>query len=133
YVGDFDSSGLHMSEVDLPRRLAEYGAPGDPEFRIALTREDATDDLSSFSIDNKRGDPRWACFRDCYGDRCWQIDALNPVALRERVEAAIVERLDLPTWTQYGEAERVERESIGGAVSAWCSLGERSATGKVER
>jgi hypothetical protein len=25
YVGDFDPSGLHMSEIDLPRRLKRYG------------------------------------------------------------------------------------------------------------
>jgi hypothetical protein len=25
YVGDWDPSGMHISEVDLPKRLAEYG------------------------------------------------------------------------------------------------------------
>ena len=25
YVGDFDPSGMFMSEVDLPKRFAEYG------------------------------------------------------------------------------------------------------------
>jgi hypothetical protein len=36
YVGDWDPSGLNMSEVDLPRRLLRYGA--DVEIiRIAIT------------------------------------------------------------------------------------------------
>jgi hypothetical protein len=39
YVGDFDPSGLFMSEEDLPTRLFEYGAGEDVQLRrIALTR-----------------------------------------------------------------------------------------------
>ena len=37
YVGDFDPSGMFMSEVDLPRRLAEYGGNHIMVQRIALT------------------------------------------------------------------------------------------------
>jgi hypothetical protein len=38
YVGDWDPSGLHMSEVDLPRRLLEYGASVEI-VRVALTHD----------------------------------------------------------------------------------------------
>lgn len=39
FVGDFDPSGLHMSEVDLPRRLERYG--GDVRItRVAITESD---------------------------------------------------------------------------------------------
>jgi hypothetical protein len=41
YVGDWDPSGLHMSEVDLPRRLSEYGASVEI-VRVALTRDHTT-------------------------------------------------------------------------------------------
>jgi hypothetical protein len=37
YVGDFDPSGMFMSEGDLPRRLAEYGGNHITVQRIALT------------------------------------------------------------------------------------------------
>jgi hypothetical protein len=39
YAGDFDPSGLHMSEVDLPRRLERYGG-NVSLIRIAFTKED---------------------------------------------------------------------------------------------
>ena len=39
YVGDWDPSGLHMSEVDLPRRLDEYGADVDL-VRVALIKDE---------------------------------------------------------------------------------------------
>ena len=38
YVGDFDPSGMYMSEEDLPKRLAEYGGNHVTVQRIALTR-----------------------------------------------------------------------------------------------
>src|SRR5439155_7943632 len=51
YVGDWDPSGLHMSEVDLPRRLDRCG--GNVELvRAALTAPDVrTPGLPSFDAD----------------------------------------------------------------------------------
>jgi len=106
YVGDWDPSGLHMSEEDdyCLKAWGEHGIPaeGDDDvaigpsiYRIALVEADvANRALPSFSADDKRGDPRYRWFVEEYGDRCWELDALSPVTLRERVEAAIVERLD---------------------------------------
>jgi hypothetical protein len=39
YVGDYDPSGMCMSEVDLPKRLQEYDGDHVEVRRIALTRE----------------------------------------------------------------------------------------------
>ena len=38
YVGDFDPSGLYMSEVDLPDRLAKYGGDNVRVKRIVWRR-----------------------------------------------------------------------------------------------
>ena len=38
YVGDFDPSGMFMSEVDLPARFAKYDGDHVTLKRIALTR-----------------------------------------------------------------------------------------------
>jgi hypothetical protein len=121
YVGDWDPSGLQMSEVDLPRLLEEYGAATVVVQRIALTEEDVRDGstIPSFPTDSKRRDSRWRWYRDRYGPRCWELDALNPVILRERVESAIERRLDRMTWDRYVAAEGVERASIERSVRAW--------------
>jgi hypothetical protein len=57
YIGDFDPSGMHMSEVDLPERLARYG--GNAEItRIAIIRADFSD-LPDFSAnDNLKNNNR---------------------------------------------------------------------------
>jgi hypothetical protein len=57
-----------------------------------------------------------------YGPRCWELDALSPVVLRERVEAAIMAWLDRPSWDRYVAAEVTERESIVKTVSTWRAL-----------
>ncbi len=125
YVGDWDPSGMHMSEVDLPDRLARYGAAITIE-RVALTEAHVTaGDLPSFQADTKKGtkkkkgDPRYAWYVNRYGRRCWELDALSPVLLRDAVESAIVERLDITAWNRAGVAEAAEQESLTSILSTW--------------
>ena len=53
YVGDYDPSGLFMSEQDLPSRLAEYDGHHVDVARIALIRAQVSD-LPSFPVTDKR-------------------------------------------------------------------------------
>ena len=119
YVGDWDPSGLHMSEVDLPRRLYDYG--GDVELvRLALTGDDCRgESLPSFATDTKQRDPRYRWYRDRYGPRCWELDALSPVVLRDRVRDAIDDRLDHDAWDRAEVVENAERESLTSILAAW--------------
>ena len=100
YLGDWDPSGMHMSEVDIPARLAEYGARVEV-VRLALTPDDLNrPDLvnTSFPASDKRKDPRYRWFVDQVGAHCWELDALNPVVIRDRVEQAILENIDRDVW-----------------------------------
>ena len=118
YIGDFDPSGLHMSEVDLPGRVEKYGGVVDIT-RIALTRPDCTDALPSFSAETKRRDPRYSWFKRNYGTRCWELDAMNPNALRQRVRNAILSRIDRDAWAHCQAVEKAERESLNSYIKAW--------------
>src|SRR5262249_2375257 len=53
YVGDYDPSGLFMSEEDLPARLSRYDGDHVELTRIALTREQVTG-LPSFPATDKQ-------------------------------------------------------------------------------
>jgi hypothetical protein len=129
YVGDYDPSGLHMSEVDLPRRLAAYGGDVTIE-RLALTKADTRSGLPSFAATTKKGDSRYAWYvcqclsgqRSRLDLQCWELDALSPVVLRERIEAAIVASLDLEAWDQAAAADAAERDSLRSILSAWPSI-----------
>ena len=124
YVGDWDPSGLHMSAIDLPRRLAEYDGDVDV-VRLALTVDDCFTDprdedcLPWFSVETKQRDPRYRWYRDRYGSRCWELDALSPFVLRDRVADAIDGVLDHDAWARAEVVEKAERDSLTNILSAW--------------
>ena len=118
YVGDWDPSGLHMSEIDLPSRLARYEGKA-TIVRMALTPFDTQGGLPSFSLETKTRDPRYRWFRDRFGTRCWELDALSPVILRDRIEHAIVEHIEPEAWQRADIAEQAESESLATILNAW--------------
>jgi hypothetical protein len=99
YIGDYDCSGLCMSEVDLPTRFARYGANVDLR-RLALTEADCRElgREPAFSVEQKRRDPRYSWFKRNHGDWCWELDALDPRVLRQRVREAIEGVIDKAAW-----------------------------------
>jgi hypothetical protein len=115
YVGDWDPSGLFMSEADLPGRLARYG--GIVQLvRIAVVKSD-TADLPSFSA--KRSDPRYRWFAERYGRRAWELDAMNPNDVRDRVEARIRSFIDFTLWKRASKVEKAEIASMQHFHQAW--------------
>lgn len=123
YVGDWDPSGLHMSEVDLPERLERYGANAEL-VRIAIATQDTRRraGVPHFSAHDKARDPRYSWFIANYGSRCHEIDALNPVLLRERIEHEILARLDVGAWNHAIEIEAAEIDSMNAVLSNWPSI-----------
>lgn len=149
YLGDHDPSGRGMSDQDLPQRLIRYATdnPADVELkemlrtsntlvgalsdvyglevrRIALTVEDTEDlgDDLGFPAADKDQDTRFEWFVETFGAWCWELDALNPNVLRERVRGAIEAELDHDAWQRYVAAEAAERESITKTLAAWKSI-----------
>lgn len=109
YVGDHDPSGMFMSEVDLPERLRRYGAEDFHIERIALTAEDLPS-LPSFAA--KKTDSRYDWYRKRYGRRAWELDALDPNDLRDRVARAIARYIDPVDWERHNLVEAAQRETV---------------------
>ena len=124
YCGDWDPSGLDMSEWDLPNRLKRYG-DATATFtvrRIALIESDLAD-LPSFPLETKSKDPRFAWYKANYHPKvCWELDAMNPNDLRERVKGEILSYIDQKKWQRADVVERAERESIREFASALKTL-----------
>jgi hypothetical protein len=118
YVGDYDPSGLCMSEEDIPRRLEEYGGDHVVLKRIALNR-DQLDDLPSFPASDKKKDPRHKWFVRNYGRRCWELDAMDPNDLRTLVERAIKREIEPVAWKRCATVERAEKESLRTVLDSW--------------
>ena len=93
YVGDFDPSGMFMSEEDLPARFDKYGGDHITIRRIALTRTQ-TRGLPSFPATDKSKDKRYQWFCANHGNHCWELDAMDPNDLRRRVRTEIEAHID---------------------------------------
>jgi len=126
YVGDWDPSGLHMSDVDLPQRLERYG--GNVTLtRVALTAADIGSALPGFAADSKHGDPRYRWFVTTHGHRCWELDAMNPANLRTRVADAIDHFIDQDAWHRADITERAEADSLSSILSGWPGISRQAS------
>jgi len=122
YIGDWDCSGMYMSEEDLPKRLKEYGASGFVFTRLAISRDD-TATLPSFPAEDKKKDPRYRWFVSRYGARCWELDAMNPNDLRARVETAVKKLFNPEDWKRHKEIEKAQRETTKKIAKAMADAG----------
>jgi hypothetical protein len=118
YVGDFDPSGLYMSEMDLPARFNKYEGDHIKLKRIALTSKQLTG-LPSFPATDKRKDPRYKWFRANYGGRCWELDAMDPNDLRTCVEKAIKKLIEPVAWRRCELVNQAEQESLQTVMAKW--------------
>ncbi|CAN5734879.1 hypothetical protein BH23CHL2_BH23CHL2_15920 [soil metagenome] len=112
YIGDHDPSGMYMSVEDLPRRVEAYGGLVDIE-RVALTGEHVYiehRELSKFPA--KKSDPRYRWYVKSYGDTAWELDALDPRILRDALEEAIREHIDIDAWTWAERTNQAEFKSL---------------------
>jgi hypothetical protein len=123
YVGDWDPSGLCMSNADLPRRLREYGANIDLR-RVCLTSADIGPSLPSFPAHERSKDPRYKWFTREFGDECWELDAMNPNDLRDRVRNEIMGLIDRQAWDRCLKIEKDEKKAL--ADLAWPGDRKRS-------
>jgi hypothetical protein len=118
YVGDFDPSGMYMSEEDLPNRLSKYDGDHVTVKRIALTREHVHG-LPSFPASDKKKDPRYKWFVQNYGKRCWELDAMDPNDLRDVVEQEIRAIIEPVAWARCEQVNKVEQESLRTVLNQW--------------
>jgi hypothetical protein len=121
YVGDYDPSGMFMSEQDLPTRLEKYDGDHITVQRIVLTI-DQVGDLPSFPAADKKKDPRYKWFRSNYGDRCWELDAMDPGELRGCVRTAIKKLIEPTAWQRCEVVNRAEQESLKTILENWGSV-----------
>ena len=82
--------------------------------RLAIDDRDTGQDskLPWFPASDKTGDTRHDWFTQHHGQRCWEVDALPPPELRERLDSAIESTLDIDAWNHAVGIESAEIESM---------------------
>ena len=118
YVGDYDPSGMYMSEEDLPARFTKYDGEHVKLKRIALTVKQLRG-LPSFPASAKKKDPRYKWFVKNYGKRCWELDAMDPNKLRNCVEKAIKKLIEPVAWARCEVVNEVEHDLLKTILKNW--------------
>jgi len=67
----------------------------------------------------KRKDPRYKWFIENFGNQCWEIDALDPNILRNRVEEEIKSLIEPKAWKRCEVVNRAESNSLRHVLAAW--------------
>jgi hypothetical protein len=119
YVGDHDPSGRHMSDVDIPDRLARYGGRATIE-RVAIDKSDLRGLAPmTFPASDKKDDARYPWFVQTHGTVCCELDALDANVLRERVNRAITRHIDGTLWHRAASVEQAEINSLRDFFATW--------------
>ncbi len=109
-----------MSERDLPERLERYGGGHVVLDRVALLAADCST-LPSFAAKDR--DPRFKWFAENYGTQCWELDALDPNALRARVQSSIEAEIDRDAWSLCERAQAAEQDALETLLDSWPGVG----------
>ncbi len=103
YLGDHDPPGLHIQEKLKERFLKEAERLGKKlnieVKRIALTYEQ----IEQYSLPPsplKRLGQKWKEYQEVYGDKVWELDALDPNILMNITENKIRKLIDWQIWNK---------------------------------
>jgi len=69
-----------------------------------------------------RGDLRYPWYVRTYGQRCWELDALNPNVLRQHVTDAIRSLIDFDAWRRAELIDEGERAAAAEYIQTWESF-----------
>lgn len=109
YLGDHDPSGEDMVR-DIRDRLNIFGAEVEV-VKIALTIEQV-EQYNPPPNPTKRTDSRSQHYIAEHGEECWEVDALPPDVLRQIVEDAILEHVDLALMDKVKQQEQADKARL---------------------
>jgi hypothetical protein len=109
YLGDFDPSGMNMVD-DIRNRFREFDADVVVK-RIALTREQISkyNPPPNFA---KMTDPRAKSYVAEFGDKSWEVDALNPKILNQLLTDEIEQLIDIELYQEILDKEKDDVEKL---------------------
>ena len=121
HLGDHDPSGIDMTR-DIRDRIMLFSADGDFELhRIALTMEQIKDQ-SPPPNPAKMTDSRYEGYVAKYGDKSWELDALEPSFIVNLVRDGVDAERDLVRWAEAVQIQEDERMQIDDVIKRWNEL-----------
>lgn len=120
YFGDHDPSGIDMTR-DIKDRLGIFlnnGRPFTLVYRAALNM-DQVKKYRPPENPAKVTDPRFKDYVTVWGDKSWELDALEPKVLARLVEDRIKLFIDQDLWDEVEEEEDNHQEALMKIANEW--------------
>jgi hypothetical protein len=118
YLGDHDPSGLEIEEV-LRTKLETFSERKISWARLAVTHDQfRRRDLLGFRVKDTVSGERRRRYIHSFGNRCVEVDALEPNEIRTLVRSAIEGHIDQDEWRKLQETERLEKQTVRELVLA---------------
>ena len=126
YLGDHDPSGLRIEQT-LRKKMEGFCRHSFSWKRIGIVDTDFNNpEILGFSIkgdhNSKAWKTRYGAYLDKYGDRCVEIDALEPRVIRERMRDVIESHIDQEEWQRWKLSEKAQKESLQTYMASLKSL-----------
>ena len=115
YVGDHDPSGLDMMR-SIEENLKILKVENFEIVNVALRK----DQISRFKLPSnptKSADPRAQSYVKSHGEKCWELDALNPGLLDSIITQAIKKYLDVEQFEKMMRKEKRDRRKLSKLLS----------------
>lgn len=97
HFGDHDPSGIDMSRDIIDRLQTMFTVNGLKFERVALNMDQIRKHKCPPNF-AKETDSRFKEYKANFGDKSWELDALNPTEFRNLIEAKIHKLIDRPQW-----------------------------------
>jgi hypothetical protein len=116
YLGDHDPSGIDMTR-DVLERLRQFSEADQDDnlvmdvHRVALNM-DQVEELNPPQNPAKLTDSRAAEYIRRFGDKSWELDAIEPKALARLVTDAVLELRDEDLWERSGREQQRGRDYL---------------------
>jgi hypothetical protein len=110
YLGDHDPTGLDIDR-DIRVRLMKMTGYDVVVERIALTMDQVIE-LDPPPNPAKTTDARYKKYAEQYGDECWELDALEPMYMRNLVRERVRDFIDPDLWNADLEKEQEDKEQL---------------------
>lgn len=118
HLGDHDPSGIDMTR-DIKERLELFEAASSLTVdRIALNREQI-EEFNPPPNPAKFSDPRAEDYVKIFGEKSWELDAIEPKRLMSLIEHHVDQWRDKSLFDDVAELERENIESLQNAADRW--------------
>lgn len=118
HFGDHDPSGIDMTR-DLEERFELFGWNGEFTLKRMALNLDQIEELKPPPNPAKTTDARFVKYRQRFGDKSWELDALPPTVLSNMARTEILTHVDTKAWGKWSAGVEKARKKMLKLVETW--------------